>query len=136
MKILIEMAKEKYEWIKENNPNADPNSIVGAVAYGVPYDKVIDEVTELLENEWGYEGMRDDVAKIMEGDADCLDEDAKQASIPDSYQEPKGEWIVIHTATGETKYQCNQCHHFVKPGDDKNFCPNCGARNIERSEKE
>ena len=51
MKILIEMAKEKYEWIKENNPHAKPDSIVGAVAYGVPYDKVIDEVTELLENE-------------------------------------------------------------------------------------
>ena len=45
----------------------------------IPYDKVIEEVTELLENEWGYEGMKDDVARIMEGGVDCLDEDAKQA---------------------------------------------------------
>jgi len=34
---------------------------------GISYDKVIDEVTELLENEWGYEGMRDDIARIMKG---------------------------------------------------------------------
>ena len=35
---------------------------------GKSYDKVIDEVTELLENEWGYVGMRDDVARIMKGE--------------------------------------------------------------------
>ena len=39
----------------------------------------------------------------------------------------RGEWIVIHNALGETKYQCNQCQHYVKPSDDKNFCPYCGA---------
>lgn len=54
-------------------------------------------------------------------------------SIP---YEPKGEWVVIHNALGETKYQCNRCKHYIKPSDDKNFCPNCGSRNIERSEKE
>lgn len=45
-----------------------------------------------------------------------------------SYKRPRGEWIVIHNALGETKYQCNQCQHYVKPSDDKNFCPNCGAQ--------
>lgn len=34
MKIVIDLSEEKYEWIKKNNPNADPNSIVGAVANG------------------------------------------------------------------------------------------------------
>lgn len=43
-------------------------------------------------------------------------------------ERPQGEWIVIHNALGKTKYQCNQCQHFIKPGDDKNFCPNCGAK--------
>lgn len=91
MKIVIELPEEKYEWIKTNNPNADPNSIVGAVANGKPYDKVIEEVTELLENEWGYEGMKDDVARIMEDGVDCLDEDAKQASIPYTYNASQSE---------------------------------------------
>lgn len=39
MKIVIDMSEEKYEWIKKNNPNADPNSIVGAVANGTPLPK-------------------------------------------------------------------------------------------------
>ena len=39
MKILIEMAEEKYEWLKKNNQNADPNSIVGAVTNGTPLPK-------------------------------------------------------------------------------------------------
>lgn len=39
MKLVIDMPKEKYEWIKENNPNANPNSIVGAVAAGTPYEE-------------------------------------------------------------------------------------------------
>ena len=28
MKIVIDMEEEKYEWIKENNPQANPKSIV------------------------------------------------------------------------------------------------------------
>lgn len=38
-----------------------------------------------------------------------------------------GKWEVVHTATGEAKCKCNQCQHYIKIGDDKNFCPNCGA---------
>lgn len=26
------------------------------------------------------------------------------------------------------RYQCDQCKHFVDSGDDRNYCPNCGAR--------
>ena len=47
--------------------SATDKVIIHALYNCKPYDKVIDEVTELLENEWGYEGMRDDVARIMEG---------------------------------------------------------------------
>lgn len=39
MKLIIDIDKEKYEWIKKNNPNADTNSIVGAVADGTPYEE-------------------------------------------------------------------------------------------------
>lgn len=42
-------------------------------------------------------------------------------------ERPHGEWKVIHNALGETKYKCSQCQHYVRSGDDKNFCPNCGA---------
>ena len=44
-----------------------------------------------------------------------------------------GKWIRIsgyhldheyHPA----RYQCDQCKHFVDSGDDRNYCPNCGAK--------
>ena len=37
MKLTIDISEERYEWIKKNNPNADINSIVGAVANGKPF---------------------------------------------------------------------------------------------------
>lgn len=43
MKLLIDIEKNKYEWIKKNNPNADPNSIVGAIANGIPIETVTNE---------------------------------------------------------------------------------------------
>ena len=44
-----------------------------------------------------------------------------------------GKWIRIsgyhldheyHPA----RYECDQCGHFVDSGDDRNYCPNCGAK--------
>ena len=67
MKLIIDIPEEEYNRVTsgkwEGNPLAD------YIENGTPYDKVIDEVTELLENEWGYEGIRDDVARIMKGGA-------------------------------------------------------------------
>lgn len=39
MKVVIDIDKEKYERIKKNNPNVDIDSIVGAVANGIPYEE-------------------------------------------------------------------------------------------------
>ena len=39
MKLLIDIPKEKYEWIKTHNLNIDNDSIVGAVANGMPYEE-------------------------------------------------------------------------------------------------
>ena len=39
MQIVIDMPEEKYKWLKENNPKADKNSIVGAIVYGTPLPK-------------------------------------------------------------------------------------------------
>lgn len=52
--------------------------------------------------------------------------------------EPKrGEWVChkggwIDLDYYPTKYECNQCHHYVDVASDKNFCPNCGADMRER----
>lgn len=26
-----------------------------------------------------------------------------------------------------SRYKCSECGHYIDAGDDKNFCPNCGA---------
>lgn len=39
MILLIDIPEDKYEWLKKNNPNADTNSIVGAIANGIPYEE-------------------------------------------------------------------------------------------------
>ena len=31
-------------------------------------DNQIDKIADLLENEWGYEGMREDVSRILRGE--------------------------------------------------------------------
>lgn len=72
MELIIKIDEDLYEAYKGKPPmlgDAGMDMIAQAITNGIPYDKVIDEVTELLENEWGYEGMRDDVARIMEGGA-------------------------------------------------------------------
>lgn len=39
MKLIIDIPEEKYEWVKNNNPNVDINSIIGAIANGIPYEE-------------------------------------------------------------------------------------------------
>ena len=62
------------------------------------------------------------------------------AEAPSIDIEPKrGEWIChegkwIDFDYYPTKYECNQCHHYVDVASDKNFCPNCGADMRKESE--
>ena len=79
MELIIKIDDDIAKGIRgENDCKVEPREIVrsfqatiaDAIVNGIPYDKVIDEVTELLENEWGYEGMRDDVSRIMKGGAE------------------------------------------------------------------
>ena len=67
IKLIIEIEKDYFEMIKYDAEHGHNYKYFEIIANGIPYDKVIDEVTELLENEWGYEGMRDDVSRIMRG---------------------------------------------------------------------
>lgn len=64
MKLLINVPEESYKLLQTKDNLSCAECII---ANGKPYDKVIDEVTELIENEWGYEGIRGDVVRIMEG---------------------------------------------------------------------
>lgn len=91
MKLVIDISEEKYEWIKKNNPNADINSIVGAITNGTPLPKehgrLIDEkklleMTNSYKSELGrlkadpfvrcgietVEGFIKDMPTILEGD--------------------------------------------------------------------
>jgi len=68
MKLVINIPDEAYKLLKSKSEL--DNIAESIIANGIPYDKVIDEVTELLENEWGYEGMKDDVSRIMKGGAE------------------------------------------------------------------
>ena len=50
-----------------------------------------------------------------------------------STDRPQGEWICHEGGWKDldyypTKYECDQCHHYVDVASDKKFCPNCGAR--------
>ena len=52
---------------------------------------------------------------------------------------PHGEWIChkggwIDLDYYPTKYECDQCHHYVVSASDKNFCPNCGAKMVKDDE--
>lgn len=78
MKLIIDISEEDYKYIKSlqiligrgNYKTIHKNviNLINSIRNGTPYNKVIEEVTELLENEWGYEGMKEDVARIMKGE--------------------------------------------------------------------
>lgn len=39
IELVIKIPEEKYNWLKENNPKADKNSIVGVTVHGTPLPK-------------------------------------------------------------------------------------------------
>lgn len=53
-------------------------------------------------------------------------------TIP-SADRPQGEWIyhkeiLLDEEYYPSRFECDQCHHYVIAGNDRNFCPNCGAK--------
>lgn len=65
MKLVIDLPEEKIEWVKESNPNANPNSIVGAIANGTPYEERPTEGD--YESGWmdGYNHALDQIFKEL-----------------------------------------------------------------------
>jgi hypothetical protein len=39
IELVIKISEEKYKWIKENNPKADKDSVVGVIVHGTPLPK-------------------------------------------------------------------------------------------------
>lgn len=71
MKLLIDIPEELYKCYKGKPPRLGDegmDNIAQAIANGKPYDEIIDKVTDLIETEWGYEGIKEDVARIMLGE--------------------------------------------------------------------
>ena len=45
-------------------------------------------------------------------------------------ERPQGKWKIIANAFHQTKCKCSLCKHYIWIGEDKNFCPNCGAQMV------
>ncbi|MCR5059716.1 MAG: hypothetical protein K6A80_01660 [Saccharofermentans sp.] len=68
MLLVIDIPNDIYKDILEiNTIIGHLGSVDWSIRNGKPYDEIIDKVTDLIETEWGYEGIREDVARIMKG---------------------------------------------------------------------
>lgn len=75
----------------------------------------LDSVIEQLENEWGYEGMREDLCKLPTVDA---------AEVV------HGQWVAVPSSdmmTGKA-YKCSECAKMRYGSFMPNYCQNCGAK--------
>lgn len=76
----------------------------------------LNSVIEQLENEWGYEGIREDLQKLPTVDA-----------APVVY----GRWLYKWDADRDPKklfvrIVCSECN--LHTGQKSNYCPYCGAK--------
>ena len=75
MKLIIDIPDEDYKFIKEvqlylsvrRSGKTIERNVINGIKNGIPYEDKIEQITDLLETEWGYEGIREDVARIMRG---------------------------------------------------------------------
>lgn len=75
MKLIIDIPDEDYKFIKEvqlylsvrRSGKTIERNVINSIKNGIPYEDKIEKVIDLLETEWGYEGIREDVARIMRG---------------------------------------------------------------------
>lgn len=95
----------------------------------------------LIDADWlmvKIEQWRDQIVDMYGRDdeyADCLAEvvmkieDAPTADVPNR---KNGEWVRIPGVWVDGEYypsrlRCPYCRHYIRVGEDKNFCPNCGS---------
>lgn len=75
MKLLIDIEKDYYEMLRYNVEHGQKYKPFEIIANGIPYDErpqlseeQIEKITDLLETEFGYEGIREDVSRILRGE--------------------------------------------------------------------
>ena len=66
MKIVIDIPERDYD-LACKYPNALIATYAHYIKNGTPYEDKIEQITDLLETEWGYEGIREDVSRILRG---------------------------------------------------------------------
>lgn len=120
MQIVINMSEEKYKWLKENNPKADKNSIVGAIIYGIPLPKghgrILDE-KDILDTENNSGGWYDLV--------DMPEYIAGVKAIIEADKEYEAE-VITHG-------NCMMCGKELTDG--LFICKECGDKAIKESEE-
>ena len=75
MKLIIDINDKDYAFIQElahisigrGNCKIVQQNVINAIKFGTPYEDKIEQITDLLETEWGYEGIREDVSRILRG---------------------------------------------------------------------
>ena len=86
-------------------------------------DALKENIIDLLEIEWGYEGIREDVSRIID-------------SMPTVEERPHGEWIEVPKYNGY--FVCSNCLKRLDGNFERfehwemkkeNFCPVCGSDN-------
>lgn len=70
----------------------------------------LDDVIDTLEQEWGYEGMREDLYDLPTADV---------------VKVKHGAWT--YSENNETM-KCTRCRMRMKTYDVRRYCPNCGAK--------
>ena len=82
-------------------------------------DKLQNEISEQIELEYGYEGIREDLENIF----------ANLPTINPESLRPKGRWVVketmIRSPFAKNAY-CSEC--LDETSYAHNYCPNCGAK--------
>lgn len=113
---------------------------------------VIDEekIMDLLENEWGYEGIREDVQRVLRENGVPYEEEVPNYAmgyqdgvrkvlkeVAEGKHRPQGEWITRHKENSFGQdvvcFECNKCGEYKLPiihtmiTEPLGVCPNCGV---------
>lgn len=113
---------------------------------------VIDEekIMDLLEIQWGYEGIREDVQRVLRENGVPYEEEVPNYAmgyqdgvrkvlreVAEGKHRPQGEWITRHKENSfghdVVCFECNKCGEYKLPIihtmiiEPLGVCPNCGA---------
>lgn len=109
-----------------------------------------DKIMDLLEIQWGYEGIREDVQRVLRENGVPYEEEVPNYAmgyqdgvrkvlkeVAEGKHRPQGEWITRHknNSFGQDVvcFECNKCGEYKLPIvhtmiiEPLGVCPNCGV---------